>query len=53
MVCPNPDPSAYETPQTKTLPVMEVFDSSLEYDLRRRLSTPTQEFPEFWVVNLV
>jgi hypothetical protein len=51
MVWSNPDPSGYETPQTKTLPVMEVFNSSLEYDPRRRLSAPTVQ--EHWVVNLV
>ena len=54
MVCSNPDPSAYETPQTKTLPIMEVFDCSLEYDLGEKAALYADAgVQEYWVVNRV
>ena len=54
MVCSNPDRTAYGTPRTKPLLVIEVADSSLEYDLGEKAGLYADAgVPEYWVVNLV
>jgi len=54
MVCSNPDMAAYGTARTKSLLVIEVADSSLEYDIGEKAALYAQAgVPEYWVVNLV
>lgn len=54
LVCSNPDRSAYRSRWTRPLLVVEVADSSLEYDLREKASLYAEaQVPEYWVVNLV
>ncbi len=54
MVCSNPELAAYGTARTKPLLVIEVADSSLEYDLGEKAALYAQAgVPEYWVVNLV
>jgi Uma2 family endonuclease len=52
-VCSNPDTTAYGTDRTKPLLVVEVSESSLEYDLGEKSDLyASAEVPEYWVVNL-
>jgi Uma2 family endonuclease len=54
LVCSNPDPRAYRSRRTNPLLVIEIADSSLEYDLGEKASLYAQAgVPEYWVVNLV
>lgn len=54
MVCSNPDEWAYRTARTSPLLVVEVADSSLEYDLGEKAALYAEAgVPEYWVVNLV
>jgi len=54
LVCSNPDEWAYGTPRTKPLLVLEVADSSLDYDLKEKATLYADAgVPEYWVVNLV
>ncbi|HLE68295.1 MAG TPA: Uma2 family endonuclease [Vicinamibacteria bacterium] len=54
MVCSHPEISAYGTERTEPLVVIEVADSSLEYDLGEKGDLYAQAgVPEYWVVNLV
>jgi Uma2 family endonuclease len=54
LVCSNPDRGAYGTPHTKPLLVVEVAESSLEYDLTEKAFLYAEAgVPEYWVVNLV
>ncbi len=54
MVCSNPDPRAYGTARTRPLLIVEIADSSVEYDLREKASLyATARIPEYWVVNSV
>jgi Uma2 family endonuclease len=54
LVCSNPDEWAYRSRRTKPLLVVEVADSSLEYDLAEKASLYAEAgVPEYWVVNLV
>jgi len=54
LVCSNPDEWAYRSRRTKPLLVIEVANSSLEYDLSEKASLYAEAgVPEYWVVNLV
>jgi Uma2 family endonuclease len=54
LVCSNPDEWAYRTPATNPLLVVEVADSSLEYDLGEKAALYAEAgVPEYWVVNLI
>jgi Uma2 family endonuclease len=54
LVCSNPDERAYRSSRTKPLLVIEVADSSLDYDLGEKAALYADaEIPEYWVVNLV
>lgn len=54
VVCSNPDLRAYASEQTTTLLVIEVADSSVEYDLgAKALLYAKAAVPEYWVVDLV
>jgi len=54
LVCSNPDELAYRSPRTKPLLVIEVADSSLEYDIGEKATLYAEAgVPEYWVVNLV
>ena len=54
MVCSNPDTRAYGTARTRPLLIVEIADSSVEYDLKEKASLyATARIPEYWVVNLV
>jgi Uma2 family endonuclease len=54
LVCSNPDMTAYGTARTAPLLVIEVADSSVEYDLGEKAALYAQAgVPEYWVVNLV
>ena len=54
MVCSNPDTRAYGTARTRPLLIVEIADSSVEYDLKEKASLyATAGIPEYWVVNLV
>lgn len=54
MVCSNPDTTAYATARTKPLLVVEVSESSLDYDLGEKSALfASAGVPEYWVVNLV
>ena len=53
MICSNPDRAAYGTPWTKPLLVIEVAESSLDYDLTEKSALYAEAgVPEYWVVNL-
>lgn len=53
-VMSNPDPKSYRTPEATPLLVIEVADSSLEYDRSTKLSLYADaEVPEYWIVNLI
>ncbi|MGH9336547.1 MAG: Uma2 family endonuclease, partial [Vicinamibacteria bacterium] len=53
MVCSNPDRTAYGTERTKPLLVVEVADSSLQYDLLEKAALYAEAgVPECWVVDL-
>ncbi len=50
----NPDPQTYGTPEARPLLVVEVSDSSLDYDRTEKLSLYADAgIPEYWIVNLV
>jgi Uma2 family endonuclease len=54
MVCSNPDRTAYGTTRTKALLLIEVAESSLEYDRGEKASLYAEAgVPEYWVLNLV
>jgi Uma2 family endonuclease len=54
LVCSNPDELAYGTSRTMPLLVVEVADSSLEFDLGVKPALYADVgVPEYWVVNLV
>ena len=54
MVCSNPDARAYGTARTRPLLIVEIADSSVEYDLMENATLyATARIPEYWVVNLV
>ncbi|MGH9388179.1 MAG: Uma2 family endonuclease [Vicinamibacteria bacterium] len=54
LVCSNPDEWAYRSRRTKPLLVVEVADSSLDYDLGEKAGLYAEaSVPEYWVVNLV
>ncbi len=54
LICSNPDPLAYGTSQTKPLLIIEVADSSLEYDVFEKAAVYAEAgVPEYWVLNLV
>jgi Uma2 family endonuclease len=53
LVCSNPDELAYRSPRTKPLLVIEVAESSLEYDIGKAALYAEAGVPEYWVVNLV
>jgi Uma2 family endonuclease len=54
LVCSNPDELAYGSSRTKPLLVIEVAESSLEYDLGEKAALYAEAgVPEYWVVNLV
>ena len=54
MVCSNPDTRTYGTARTRPLLIVEIADSSVEYDLKEKASLyATAGIPEYWVVNLV
>ena len=54
MVCSNLDLGAYGTEGMKPLLVIEVAESSLEYDLGLKADLYAEAgIPEYWVVNLV
>jgi Uma2 family endonuclease len=54
LVCSNPDELAYRSPRTEPLLVIEVADSSLEYDTGEKAALYAEAgVPEYWVVNLV
>jgi Uma2 family endonuclease len=54
LVCSNPDEWAYRSPRTKPLLVIEVADSSLDYDLGEKAALYAEAgVPEYWVVNLI
>ena len=54
LVCSNPDEWAYRSRRTKPLLVIEVADSSLEYDLGEKAALYADAgVAEYWVVNLV
>lgn len=54
MVCSNPDTRAYGTARTRPLLVVQIADSSVEYDRKEKASLyATAEIPEYWVVNLM
>jgi Uma2 family endonuclease len=54
MVCSHHEIAAYGTARTKPLLVIEVADSSLEYDLGEKAALYAQAgVPEYWVVNLL
>jgi Uma2 family endonuclease len=54
MVCSNPDRRAYGTPGTKALLLIEVAESSLEYDRGEKAALYAEAgVPEYWVLNLV
>ena len=50
----SPDPQTYGTPEAKPVLVVEVSDSSLEYDQTAKASLYADAgIPEYWIVNLV
>jgi Uma2 family endonuclease len=54
LVCSDPDEWAYRSRRTKALLVIEVGDSSLDYDLGEKAGLYAEAgVPEYWVVNLV
>jgi len=54
LVCSNPDEWAYGSRRTNPLLVIEISDSSLQYDLGEKASLYAEAgVPEYWVVNLV
>ncbi len=54
LVCSNPDDLAYRSPRTKPVLVIEVADSTLDYDLGEKAALYAEAgVPEYWVVNLV
>jgi Uma2 family endonuclease len=54
MVCSNPDRRAYGTNRTKSLLLIEVAESSLEYDRGEKAVLYAEAgVPEYWVLNLV
>jgi len=54
MVCSNPDRKAYGTTRTKALLLIEVAESSLEYDRGEKGALYAEAgVPEYWVLNLV
>lgn len=53
-VMSNPDPQSYRTPEAIPLLVIEVADSSLQFDRSTKLSLYADaEIPEYWIVNLI
>jgi Uma2 family endonuclease len=53
MVCSNPDTRSYGTARTRPLLVVEIADSSVEYDLKEKANLyASARIPEYWVVNL-
>lgn len=53
-VCSNPDWTAYGTDQTEPLLVIEVADSTVQYDLTVKMELYAQGgIPDYWVVDLV
>ena len=53
-VMSNPDPRSYRTPEATPLLVIEVADSSLQFDRSTKLSLYADaQIPEYWIVNLV
>ena len=54
VVCSNPDVETYGTTETRPLLVVEVAESSLQYDLKEKAPLYADaRIPEYWVVNLV
>ncbi len=54
LVCSNPDERAYRSTRTKPVLVIEVAESSLEYDLGEKAALYAEAgVPEYWVLNLV
>lgn len=54
VVCSNPDVETYGTTETRPLLVVEVAESSLQYDLKEKATLYADaRIPEYWVVNLV
>lgn len=54
MICSNPDRSAYGTRRTTPLLVIEVADSSLDYDVGEKAALYADAgVPEYWVANLI
>lgn len=53
-VTANPDPLAYGTESAPAALIIEVSDSSLEYDRTVKASLYAEtEVPEYWIVNLI
>jgi len=53
-VVSSPDPQSYGTSDNEPLLVIEVSDSSLEYDRTAKVSLYADAgIPEYWIVNLV
>ena len=53
-VVSNPDPQSYDTADAKTELVIEVADSSLEYDRTTKAALYAEAgVPEYWIVNVV
>jgi Uma2 family endonuclease len=54
LVCSNPNEWAYRTGATTPLLVVEIADSSLEYDLGEKAALYAEaRVPEYWVLNLI
>lgn len=54
VLCSNPDVETYGTTKTRPLLVVEVAESSLQYDSTEKASPYADaRIPEYWVVNLV
>ena len=54
IVCSSPDVDAYGTTESRPLLVVEVAESSLQYDLTEKAALYADaRIPESWVVNLV
>jgi Uma2 family endonuclease len=54
LVCSNPDERAYRSNRTKPLLVIEIAESSLDYDQGEKAALYAEAgVPEYWVVNLV
>jgi Uma2 family endonuclease len=53
LVCSNPDELAYGSPRTRPVLVIEVAESSLDYDLVEKAAIyAAAGVPEYWIVNL-